>query len=149
MCEDEWEECEERLDRAIKQCEDYTNEWDYISTCPDYAGAAVDCDECFDGQIESINSQIRYLGGGVTQYDSCYTLKETVLAQLNDVSLDIDALVLKLQQDDTEEWQAAFTQYSMACSYIPDSYCAAMTRDGQTACQVCDGSCVDASSECD
>jgi len=106
-------------------------------------GSATTCDECFDGEIQSINSQLRYLTGDVTQYESCWNLKTSLLAKLNDVELDLEALVIKLQSSDLQWWQAAFTQYSMACSFIPEYYCPNVLRNGAVACEVSGGACVE------
>lgn len=132
---------------ALEQCLDWrTNSW--IKKCI-VGEEAMTCDECFDGQIDSINSQLRYLSGDVTTYESCYNLKTTTLAALTEASTDLEALVLKLEKDDGDDWQQVFTAYpAIECSYVPTAYCDRMTRDGVTHCQTCNGECVLASETC-
>jgi len=131
---------------ALNQCLDWETE-SWIRKCI-VGEEAMTCDKCFDGEIQSINSQLRYLTGDVTQYESCWNLKTSILTKLKDVELDLEALVIKLQTHDLGPWQTAFTQYNMDCSYIPTMYCPNIVRGSAVACEVCQGQCQNIENDC-
>lgn len=143
------------LDLAINECLDWEKIRDGkppseagIDQCYLCDGVISSCDECQLEDIEAIRTSIALLSGDVATYATCHDYKTEVIQDVQDVNADIDALILKLQEDDTAAWQAAFTQYSMECSYVPGSYCAAMQRDSTQACEVCGNDCQAFGSEC-
>lgn len=134
----DWEKLEQGLPRSQAG----------IDECYQCTSVVSSCDECQLEDIEAIRTSIALLSGDVATYATCHDYKTEVIQDVQDVNADIDALILKLQQDDTASWQAAFTQYSMDCSYVPGAYCESMQTSNTQACEVCGNSCQSFGSEC-
>lgn len=143
------------LDQALTNCHD----WRKLEAGASPANAGIDecyqctsvvssCDECQLEDIEAIRTSIALLSGDVATYATCHDYKTEVIQDVQDVNADIDALILKLQQDDTVAWQSAYTQYSMDCDFVPTTYCAAMQANNAQACEVCGNSCQAYGTEC-
>lgn len=111
--------------------------------CYDYQdNSVVSCDECYREDIEDIRTGLGVLSTDVGAYEQCETLKSQTLAAVASLEIDIDELIVQMQQDDTDKWQAAFTQYSMDCSYVPKQYCLQMVSGSNAACFLSGDQCV-------
>lgn len=140
--------CPEKLEKAVNYCQDYRSDYARIEECDTCSTVITSCDECWRDDIEEIAATVNGLTGDVAEYEQCYDMKTKTINDVAAVSADIDALILQLSQDDTDAWQAVFTEYNMPCARIPLRYCAMMTSGDDKACSSCNDVCQQIDAAC-
>merc|ERR1712048_552877 len=106
------------------------------------------CDD-LQTEFETLKDNYDILYASVQTYDSCEAYSETAITSATQASADLEALIIKLEEDSRQEWQRTwndFRENGFGCSYVPSQYCLLITDlDGSVPCKL-DGQnwCVDA-----
>jgi len=147
VCVCDWE-CPDNLELALNYCVDY-RDGEAIDDCDvKVNGDLTTCDNCERADVEEIRAGLNILANDVEKFEACESVNQNAISQVASVSADIDALVFTLIADDTKKWQAAFTQYNMQCSYVPNRFCASMRTGGNAACASCNDECIPVGEVC-